>query len=67
MDKYASVRTMTSEIIKCVPNFSEGQNIAVIEAIGNPIEATPGCTLLNAGPGASTNRTVHIFGPLILW
>ena len=60
LDKYASVRTM-SKIIECVPNFSEGRNKAVIEAIGKSIEATPGCTLLNVEPGASTNRTVYTF------
>jgi glutamate formiminotransferase/formiminotetrahydrofolate cyclodeaminase len=49
------------EIVECVPNFSEGRNPAVIEAIAAAIRATPGCTLLDVDPGKSTNRTVYTF------
>jgi glutamate formiminotransferase/formiminotetrahydrofolate cyclodeaminase len=48
-------------IVECVPNFSEGRDRAVIEAIAEAIRATPGCTLLDVDPGASTNRTVYTF------
>jgi glutamate formiminotransferase/formiminotetrahydrofolate cyclodeaminase len=48
-------------IIECVPNFSEGRDRAVIEAIAEAIRKTPGCTLLDVDPGASTNRTVITF------
>ena len=49
------------KIIECVPNFSEGRNQEVIEAIAEAIRATPGCTLLDVDPGRSTNRTVYTF------
>lgn len=48
-------------IIECVPNFSEGRNKEVIEAIANAIASTEGCNLLDVDPGASTNRTVYTF------
>jgi glutamate formiminotransferase/formiminotetrahydrofolate cyclodeaminase len=44
-----------------VPNFSEGRDRAVIDAIAAAIRATAGCTLLDVDPGASTNRTVYTF------
>jgi len=46
------------KIIECVPNFSEGQNLAVIRQITDCIAAVPGVQLLDVDPGASTNRTV---------
>ena len=45
------------KIIECVPNFSEGRNKEVIEAIAEAIRTTAGCTLLDVDPGRSTNRT----------
>ena len=48
-------------LIECVPNFSEGRDQAVIDAISDAIRATPGCTLLDVDPGKSTNRTVYTF------
>ena len=48
-------------IIECVPNFSEGRNQETIQAIAEAIRQTPGCTLLDVDPGASTNRTVYTF------
>ncbi|XP_025096072.1 formimidoyltransferase-cyclodeaminase-like [Pomacea canaliculata] len=48
-------------IIECVPNFSEGRNKEVIEAIANAIAHTDGCSLLDVDPGLSTNRTVYTF------
>lgn len=48
-------------VIECVPNFSEGRNKEVIEAIASGIAGTDGCTLLDVDPGASTNRTVYTF------
>ncbi|XP_002733116.2 formimidoyltransferase-cyclodeaminase-like [Saccoglossus kowalevskii] len=50
-----------SRIIECVPNFSEGQNKDVIEAIANAIGSTEGVSLLDVDPGISTNRTVYTF------
>ncbi len=49
------------KIVECVPNFSEGRDQAVIEAIAQSIRETPGCTLLDVDPGKSTNRTVYTF------
>jgi glutamate formiminotransferase len=51
-------------LVECVPNFSEGRDPAVIEAIAEAIRRTPGCSLLDVDPGQSTNRTVYTFvGP----
>ena len=49
------------KIVECVPNFSEGRNPEIIEAIANAIRKTEGCTLLDVDPGKSTNRTVYTF------
>ena len=49
------------KIVECVPNFSEGRNKSIIDAISNAISSTKGCFLLDADPGVSTNRTVYTF------
>lgn len=46
------------QIIECVPNFSEGRDMAVIEQITNQIKTVEGVKLLDVDPGAATNRTV---------
>jgi glutamate formiminotransferase/formiminotetrahydrofolate cyclodeaminase len=52
------------KLIECVPNFSEGRDPAVIDAITSAITATGGAVLLDVDPGAATNRTVITFaGP----
>ena len=52
------------KLIECVPNFSEGRDRAVIDAITAEISGTPGAMLLDVDPGAATNRTVVTFiGP----
>jgi glutamate formiminotransferase/formiminotetrahydrofolate cyclodeaminase len=48
-------------LVECVPNFSEGRNRAVIDAIAGAIGDVPGVTLLDVDPGAATNRTVYTF------
>jgi len=50
-----------SKIVECVPNFSEGRDRSVIDAIADSVRATAGCTLLDVDPGQSTNRTVYTF------
>uniref|UniRef100_A0A674IUQ0 Formimidoyltransferase-cyclodeaminase n=1 Tax=Terrapene triunguis TaxID=2587831 RepID=A0A674IUQ0_9SAUR len=50
-----------SKLVECVPNFSEGNNKEVINAIGEAISQTPGCVLLDVDAGPSTNRTVYTF------
>ncbi len=49
------------KIIECVPNFSEGIDLDVIEAIAEAIRSVSGCTLIDVDPGRSTNRTVYTF------
>jgi glutamate formiminotransferase/formiminotetrahydrofolate cyclodeaminase len=48
-------------LVECVPNFSEGQNQKVIDAIAEAISAVEGVRLLDVDPGKSTNRTVFTF------
>ena len=50
-----------NKLVECVPNFSEGRDIAVIRGITAQIEAVRGVTLLDVDPGADTNRTVVTF------
>ena len=53
-----------SKLIECVPNFSEGRDRAVIDAIASQAETVEGVKLLDVDPGAATNRTVVTFvGP----
>jgi glutamate formiminotransferase/formiminotetrahydrofolate cyclodeaminase len=48
-------------LIECVPNFSEGNDAAIIKQITDEIESTEGVQLLNVDPGKATNRTVVTF------
>jgi glutamate formiminotransferase len=48
-------------LVECVPNFSEGRNRPVIDAIAGAISTSAGVTLLDVDPGAATNRTVYTF------
>lgn len=50
---------MSQAIIECVPNFSEGRDPAIIEAIAAAIRSVEGAKLLDVDPGKSTNRTVY--------
>lgn len=49
------------QLIECVPNFSEGRDMAVIKQITDEIERSEGVKLLDVDPGAATNRTVVTF------
>ncbi len=49
------------QLIECVPNFSEGVNLAIIKQITDVIESVEGVRLLNVDPGKATNRTVVTF------
>jgi glutamate formiminotransferase/formiminotetrahydrofolate cyclodeaminase len=49
------------KLIECVPNFSEGRDRGIIDAIAAAISATPGAVLLDVDSGAATNRTVVTF------
>ena len=48
-------------IIECVPNYSEGRDKSVIEAIVAAIRSVEGVTVLDVDPGEATNRTVVTF------
>ena len=48
-------------LIECVPNFSEGRDMSVIQRITDAVEAVDGVKLLDVDPGAATNRTVVTF------
>uniref|UniRef100_A0A8C6JEG2 Formimidoyltransferase-cyclodeaminase n=1 Tax=Melopsittacus undulatus TaxID=13146 RepID=A0A8C6JEG2_MELUD len=50
-----------AKLVECVPNFSEGNNKEVIDALAQAVSRTPGCVLLDVDAGASTNRTVYTF------
>jgi glutamate formiminotransferase/formiminotetrahydrofolate cyclodeaminase len=49
------------QLIECVPNFSEGNDLGIIKQITNAIEAVEGVILLDVDPGKATNRTVVTF------
>jgi glutamate formiminotransferase/formiminotetrahydrofolate cyclodeaminase len=50
-----------SVLVECVPNFSEGRDRKVIDAIADAAKSVPGVVLLDVDPGAATNRTVYTF------
>ncbi len=49
------------QLIECVPNFSEGNDMNIIRQITDEIEKIEGVRLLNVDPGKATNRTVVTF------
>jgi len=49
------------QIIECVPNLSEGNDLEIIKQITGEIETVAGVRLLNVDPGKATNRTVVTF------
>lgn len=49
------------QIIECVPNFSEGRDKSVIDAIVADIEKGGDVRVLDVDPGEATNRTVVTF------
>ncbi len=48
-------------IIECVPNFSEGVDQNIIDAIAREIAGVTNVKLLNVDPGKGANRTVMTF------
>jgi len=50
-----------ARIVECVPNFSEGRNIRVINAIAGAISAVAGVKFISAEPDKDYNRTVVTF------
>ena len=49
------------QLIECVPNYSEGRDKNVIEAIVAAIRTVEGIRVLDVDPGEATNRTVVTF------
>src|ERR1035437_8131000 len=49
------------KLIECVPNFSEGNDLNIINQIADAIKSVDGVKLLNVDPGKATNRTVRTF------
>ncbi|GBD94132.1 methenyltetrahydrofolate cyclohydrolase [bacterium BMS3Abin05] len=49
------------KIVECVPNFSEGRDRSIIEAIAAEVSSTENILLLDVDPGKATNRTVFTF------
>ncbi len=49
------------KLVECVPNFSEGRDRRVIEALVATVQAVDGVKVLDVDPGADTNRTVLTF------
>lgn len=49
------------KLIECVPNFSEGNDMALIAKITDEIQTVEGVKLLDVDPGKATNRTVVTF------
>ncbi len=49
------------QLIECVPNFSEGNDLNIIKQITDEIETVEGVRLLNVDAGKATNRTVVTF------
>ena len=52
---------MKQPLIECVPNFSEGNDMSVIQQITSEVEGVEGVKLLDVDPGKATNRTVVTF------
>ncbi len=50
-----------TQLIECVPNFSEGTDLQLIKQITDCIESVEGVMLLDVDPGKATNRTVVTF------
>ncbi|MCB0005924.1 MAG: glutamate formimidoyltransferase [Anaerolineales bacterium] len=49
------------QLVECVPNFSEGRRLEVIEAVANAVRQVPGCYVLNVSSDPDHNRTVVTF------
>jgi len=49
------------KLVECVPNFSEGRDRKVLDAISAAVASVKNVTLLDVDPGADTNRTVFTF------
>lgn len=51
----------TMKLVECIPNFSEGRDRRILDAIADQIRSVSAVKLLDIDPGAATNRTVFTF------
>lgn len=49
---------MSKPLVECVPNFSEGRNLELVEAIVGAMRAVPGVRVLDVESDADHNRSV---------
>lgn len=47
-----------AKIVECIPNFSEGRDLAVVEALASAAKSVPGVTLLDYSSDPNHNRSV---------
>jgi len=52
---------MCRQIVECVPNFSEGLNMLVVDAIVDAVSTVPGLLLLDRSSDVDHNRSVLTF------
>ncbi len=52
---------MTTPLVECVPNFSEGRDAATIEALRAALSSVPGVHLLDVQADAAHHRSVFTF------
>ncbi len=57
----ANKMTLQDQIIECVPNFSEGNDAAVIKKITDAVTSVEGVKLMHVDSGKAANRTVVTF------
>lgn len=50
-----------TKLIECVPNFSEGRDMQIINQIVDEIKTVEGVKVIDVDPGKATNRTVVTF------
>ncbi len=50
-----------TRLVECVPNISEGRDLALVARVADEVRGTPGCTLLDVESDASHNRSVITF------
>ncbi|MEE8706538.1 MAG: glutamate formiminotransferase, partial [Oscillospiraceae bacterium] len=47
-----------AKLVECIPNFSEGRNHAVLDALVAVAKSVPGCTLMDVQSDPTHNRSV---------
>jgi glutamate formiminotransferase len=52
---------MPTPLVECIPNFSEGRRLEVVDAIAQAVSATPGVLLLDRTSDEDHNRSVLTF------